>query len=150
MTPTIMKVSEEEIAWINMKLNAAKLFIKAFSPDDAGKEITLPILDKAFTAWMETAPTDVQQINDVIDNVGIVFGQKLVDNLGLNWVIAKDQNGIDFAVFGLPNKGDVLFYPVNIIAKGWERKETNFIENQYINIEQQILALFARFSNLSL
>lgn len=145
MTPTIIEVNEEEIAWINMKLKAAKLFIKAFSPDDAGKEITLTILDRAFTAWMATAPTDVQEINEVIDNVGIVFGQKLVDNLGLNWVIAKDQNGIDLAVYGLPNKGDVLYYPANIIAKSWERKETNFIENLYINIEQQILALFSRF-----
>lgn len=145
MLPTIMKVTEEEIAWINMKLEAAKIFIKAFSPDDAGKEITLTILDKAFSVWMATAPTDLQQINDVIDTVGIMFGQKMVDSLGLNWVIAKDPHDIDFAVFGYPNKGDVLFYPVKLIAERWERKEANFIENLYQSIEQQILVLFSRY-----
>jgi len=145
MTPKIVKANEEEIAWINMKLEAAGLFIKTFSPDDAGKEITLTILDKAFTAWMATDPTDVQQINEVLDNVGIVLGQKIVDNLGLNWVTAKDQNDVDLAVFGYPNKGDILFYPVKLIAQGFERKETNFIENLYINIDQQLLALFTRF-----
>ncbi|MGD0174960.1 MAG: DUF3806 domain-containing protein [Anaerolineales bacterium] len=145
MTPTIMKVNEEEIAWINMKLEAAKLFIKAFSPDDAEKEITLTILDRAFTAWTATTPTDVQHINEVIDNVGIVVGQKLVDDLGLNWVVTKDQNGIDLAVLAYPNKGDILFYPVKLIAERVERRETNFIENLYKNLEQQLLQLFARY-----
>jgi hypothetical protein len=145
MTPTILKVNEEEIAWINMKLEAAKMFIKAFSPDDAGKEITLTILDRAFTSWMATTPTDVQQINEVIDNVGIVVGQKLVDDLGLNWVVTKDQNGIDLAVLAYPKKGDVLFYPIKLIAERVERRETDFIENLYNNIDQQLLQLFARF-----
>jgi hypothetical protein len=145
MTPTMMKVSEDEIAWVNMQLEAAKMLVKAFSPEDAGKDLTLTILDKAFTAWTATAPTDVQQINDVMDIAGVVFGQKMVDNLGLNWVIAKDQNGVDLAVFGYPNKGDVLFYPVKMIAKGFEGKETNFIEKLYNNIDQQLLALFTRF-----
>ena len=145
MTPTILKVNEEEIAWIKMQLEAAKMFIKAFSPDDAGNKITLTILDRAFTAWMATTPTDVQQINEVMDNVGIVVGQKLVDDLGLNWVVTKDQNGIDLAVLAYPNKGDVLFYPIKLIAERVERRETNFIENLYNNIDQQLLQLFARF-----
>jgi hypothetical protein len=141
MTPTIMKVNEEEIEWIKIKLKAAKLFIRTYLPDDKESEITLTMLDRAFTVWIATIPTDVQQINEVIENVGIVFGQNIVDNLGFNWVITKDQNHIDLAVFGFPNKGDVLYYPVKIIAEGWERKETNFIENLYKNIEHQILKL---------
>jgi hypothetical protein len=145
MLPTIMEVTEEEIAWIKMKVEAAKLFIKAFSPDDAGKEITLTILDKAFSVWTATAPADLQQINDVIDTVGVMVGQKMVDNLGLKWVIAKDPKDIDFAVYGYPNKGNVLYYPVKLIAERWERQETNFIENLYQSIEQQILVLYSRY-----
>jgi hypothetical protein len=142
MTPTIMKVNEDEIEWKNMKIGAAKLFAKTYLPDDKENEITLTVLDMAFALWIATNPTDVQQINEVIENVGIVFGQKIVDNLGFNWVITKDQNNIDLAVFGFPNKGDVLYYPVKIIAEGWKRKETHFIENLYKNLEHQIMTLF--------
>ena len=142
MTPTIMKVSEEEIEWINMKIKAAKLFIGTYLPDEGENEITLAVLDRAFTLWIATIPKDLQQINEVIENVGIVFGQKIVDGLGFNWVITKDQNNIDLAVLGFPNKGDVLYYPVKTIAEGWKSKDTNYIENLYKNLEHQILTLF--------
>ena len=32
-------------------------------------------------------------------------------------------------MFGLPDRGDVLIYPMNFVAKRWERQETEFFEN---------------------
>ena len=80
-------------------------------------------------------------MNEVINCVGVAFGQILVDGIGLKWVIATDHHGSDLAVYGLPNAGDVLIYPVNFIAKRWERREVNFIEASYQKIERQVRAI---------
>jgi hypothetical protein len=144
MEQKISELNDKEVEWINNQLEEAKLFIKIFSPEDEGKEIKLAILDKAFGAWIATKPTDIQQINGTINKVGIAFGQKMVDNLGLKWVIATDRYGTELAVYGYPKRGDVIIYPANFIAKRWERKESNFIEQAYKNIEKEIKNIKAK------
>ena len=86
---------------------------------------------------------DIDAVNGVINAVGITFGQFLVDNLGLKWVIATDDEGSDLAVYGLPGKGDLLVYPANFVAKRWERRETNFLESSYRQIAEQVKTLQA-------
>jgi hypothetical protein len=138
MKPKLISPNEKEFKWIKTQLESDKVIIEKYSPDDAEKEITLSILDKAFRTWMSTSPTDITQINEVINAIGITLGQKMVDNLGLNWVIASDPYGTELAVYGFPKEGEFLIYPANLIAKRWERKEINFIEKTYKDIEQQI------------
>jgi hypothetical protein len=70
--------------------------------------------------------------------VGIAFGQVLVDKVGLQWVVATDEYGTEFAVHGLPNRGDVLVYPANFVAKRWERRESNFLEDALQRIAHDV------------
>lgn len=80
-------------------------------------------------------------INAIINYVGIAFGQRLVDGIGLKWVVATDQHGSELAVYGLPGRGDVLVYPANFVAKRWERKETNFLDDAYEKIARHVRAV---------
>ena len=80
-------------------------------------------------------------INAIINYVGIAFGQSLVDGLGLKWVVATDQHGCEMAVYGLAGRGDVLVYPANFVAKRWERREANFLEDAYEKIARDIRAV---------
>jgi hypothetical protein len=60
-------------------------------------------------------------------------------------VIATDQYRSDLAVHGLPGTGDVLIYPANFVAKRWERRETNFLESSFRDIERDVAELDRRW-----
>jgi hypothetical protein len=141
MEQKIDDLTEKEQTWIDDQINGAAKLIEIMVPDAAGQPMKLAFLDQAFAAWLATGETDTQVINAVINQVGIAFGQFLVNGLSLRWVIATDNAGTDLAVHGLPGKGDVLIYPANHVAKRWERREANFLQNSYRETAAQLKAL---------
>jgi hypothetical protein len=142
MKQKIDPISEGERAWVAAQLVNASDFVGAFSAEDVGKTLSLAALDRAFAAWMASGTADdAENVNKIINSVGVAFGRFLVEGLGLKWVIATDEHGSDLAVYGLPGTGDVLLYPANFIAKRWERQETNFLEESYRQIERQVRSI---------
>jgi hypothetical protein len=137
----IEELTEKERAWIAEQLKGAAKLVEIMSPEAAGQELTLGALDRAFAEWVAVDESDSTVINAIINQIGIAFGQFLVDGLGLKWVIATDKQGTDLAVYGLPGKGDVLVYPANLVAKRWEKRETMFLENCYQQTAAQLRAL---------
>jgi hypothetical protein len=144
MDQTISDLTEKELGWLSAQKQAAVRFVNAMSLRDAGQPVSLAGLDRAFGSWMASEPSGAREINDVINAVGVTFGEFLVENAGLRWVIATDEHGSDLAVFGLPGKGDVLVYPANLVAKRWERRESNFLENVHREIVTKVHALAAK------
>jgi hypothetical protein len=120
-----LKQAERE--WIATQLENAAQLVASFAPEDAGGPITLKSLDRTWEAWLATSPTEVEEINGVINCIGVQFGQILVDKAGFEWTIASDEAGTDLAVRALPNRADVLMYPANFVAKRWESRETGFL-----------------------
>jgi len=115
--------------------------VETYSPAHAGQALTLAALDEAFAAWIASSPTDVDLINGTINAIGMAFGSTLIEGLGLKWVIATDDQGSDLAVYGYPGQGDVLIYPANFVAKRWQRREVNFLEESYRQLEGDITKL---------
>src|SRR6185312_10210548 len=120
-------LNQNELLWVQAQLEEASRFIERFSPSDSGAPLTMAALDRAFAAWLASEPA-AADVNAIINCVGIALGQALVETVGLQWVVATDEYGIELAVHGLPNRGDVLVYPANFVAKRWERREINFVE----------------------
>ncbi|MGC2695512.1 MAG: DUF3806 domain-containing protein [Candidatus Angelobacter sp.] len=141
----IEPINEKEAAWIKFQLESASRFVEGFSPGDSGQTSTLGALDRAFVAWIASGPLDTDLVNAVINYVGIAFGQALVDGIGLTWVVATDDQGSDLAVHGFPDRGDILIYPANFVAKRWQRRETNFLEEAYQRIASDVRGVFRRW-----
>jgi hypothetical protein len=146
MKQKIEQLTEKERHWIKTQLLAASSFVEAFASAAKAHPPSLASLDMAFAAWIKTQPHVTDLINGVINAVGIAFGCHLVDGLGLNWVIATDDQGSDLAVYGLPNRGDLLVYPANFVAKRWERREVNFLEGSFSLIEEDLRKLTESYS----
>jgi hypothetical protein len=138
MDQTIADLTPAEIDWVAQQQQAAIRFVSMASARDVDAPVTLADLDSAFKVWITKEPTDADEINGVINAVGVAFGQHLVDGAGLKWVIATDQHGSELAVYGLPGAGDVLVYPANFVAKRWERRETDFLEKAYRQMSADI------------
>jgi hypothetical protein len=141
MQEKIEEITQKEKAWITKQLASASGFVNAYRPDHGGRPVTLGALDTAFSAFLDSKPTDPDTINAIINVVGITFGQFLIDGLALRWVIATNEEGSDLAAYGSPDRGDVLIYPANFIAKRWERRQANFMERSYFQIAEQVRAV---------
>src|SRR5579859_1968529 len=145
MKQRINPINANEAAWIKTQIENAATFVEGFAPQSSECRLTLSALDRAFAAWIASEPTDTYLINAVINYVGIALGQALVDGMGLQWVIATDEQGADLAVYGFPGRGDVLVYPANFVAKRWERRETNFLERAYEQIGHDVRAVLRKW-----
>ncbi|MCA9113014.1 MAG: DUF3806 domain-containing protein [Planctomycetaceae bacterium] len=135
------ELSPSEEQWIKHQLEGANAFLAAFAPESPPTHSLLDRLDSAFAAWMATQESDVDLVNKVINCVGTVFGQELVNELELCWVIVEDEHGTELAVKGTPEQGDALVFPANFVAKRWERKETTFLSDSLDKIRDNLAAV---------
>jgi hypothetical protein len=129
----------KEKEWIQRQIEGASMLVQEYSPQNAGKPLTLEALDKAFAAWLASNPVDVKMINMVINCVGIAFGSFLISGAGLQWGVAIDKHGTEMVAHGQP--GDILVYPANLVAKRWEKRETNFLKDVYDTMVADIAAV---------
>lgn len=85
---------------------------------------TVDELDALWAAWLAESGR-AEEANDVINAVGLAFGQRLVEDLGMRWVVVTDELGTEMAVH--EPLGDVLVFPANLVAKRWESGQTGFL-----------------------
>ena len=120
MNQTVDELTDKEVAWLATQLKVASSFVNCYSPGDSGRPLSLAAIDRAYATWIST-PDETDVINGIINGTGVALGQFLVDHAGFRWVIATDDQESALAVLALPGAGDVLVYPINFVAKRWER-----------------------------
>ena len=127
--------NESELQWVQAHVDAVKA--------STGGETSPSVLDDVYAGWYEQwagQPEEAREDpNDMINAVGLAFGQALVDGVGLDWAIVTDEHGTEIAVHGQP--GDILVFPPNLVAKRFERGETRFLQMVYDGIAEQVTAL---------
>jgi hypothetical protein len=84
-------------------------------------------LDAAYLAWFKQHIRETEDPNPIINSFGLSFGQYLVDNLSLNWVVVSDEQGTEIAVHGQP--GNILVFPPNLVAKRYVQGKTDFFSS---------------------
>lgn len=82
-------------------------------------------LDRAWVAEGALLRESGGDPNPLIQALGIALGQHLVDHHKLDWCVATDSFGTEVACYG--KSGDVLVYPLNLVAKRWQRSEGSFL-----------------------
>lgn len=137
-TPTFRELNDAEWQWIEEQKAQLAEFASQHSPSDAGADVSLDILDRAWTSWMAKGDDDLDSVNAAINVIGINFGQMLVDSGVFRWVIATDDYGTDLAVVALEGRANVLVYPADFVSKRWEKRETDFLRAAYDPILHQV------------
>ena len=131
------ELRDSEVLWIKDQTEAAVGFVDKYSPGDAGQPLTLDALDRAFSVWLISESPETDEVNAVINAVGIAFGSFLVRDAGFSWTVATDEHGCEMAVLALPGQADVLVYPANFVAKRWERREASFLAASFAKIDNE-------------
>lgn len=135
----IERLNEAEQAWVRDEIANARALVRHACPDTPDAPLTPQILDRAFAAAYHATPRgDGAAANAIINTVGIAFGEYLVDTLGFEWCIVIDSDGKELAVVALPDTAKVTVFPPNLVAKRWENGTTDFLDDVYKVIQQQV------------
>jgi hypothetical protein len=127
MPTKIEPLNSAEEGWLALQAENGRALVSLAS------NVTATGLDRAFLNWFNSRP-EPASINAALNGFGVLFGELLIEASELQWVIASDEHGSDLALFGYPDRGDILIYPVNLVAKRWERGETGFFESLHSQI----------------
>jgi len=130
--PDLSEPNQSELDWLAAHVAlAAKL-----TGGEEGQQSAPGIdeLDALWSSWLPDAAPE--QVNDMVNIIGLAFGQRLVDDLGMRWVVATDAHGTEIAVHHAT--GDALMYPPNLVAKRWESRETGFLRPIYDDLAARL------------
>jgi hypothetical protein len=139
-TAKITLPNDAERRWLTAQLVRAQHLAGQHGDAAHAASPSLAALDRAWVAGSAELRVSGGDPNPLIQAIGIALGQRLVDRLGLAWVVATDGFGTELAVHGEP--GDVLVYPLNLVAKRWERgTEEPFLEALYESMESDVVRI---------
>src|SRR5262245_55438096 len=126
--------------WIAANVGLALAMARPYGGDsETTTAPTLPALDLVWDIQGAMIRDERTDPNPLINMVGLAFGQRLVDELGLEWAVVTDEYGTEIAVHGEP--GDILVFPTNLVAKRWESGEASFLAKLYPKMRDDILRL---------
>ena len=129
--------------WIRDCLNQAKVLAHKYLALDETVSLDPAVLDRAYATWLALWQNGnaSEDPNTVVNCIGLAFGQRLVDSLGMKWVVVADAQGTDMGVcFGPPTTG-VLVFPTHTVANRLETRETGFIQTLFEAIRARIAGL---------
>ena len=145
---TFTSLADADHDWLRDQCAAVRAFVDRFSPSDCNQPITLQSLDRAFKAALQEAETSgASDGADVCNLVGAAFGQVLCKGAGFEWVNASDEYGSGLAVRALPDRGDVVVFPMEFVMKRWEISESDFLVDAFREIRQQVEVAKAEWSS---
>ena len=140
---TFQDLNQAEREWVAACIAGAESLVAEYCPTQTGQPLTAKLLDETFAGWLTTNDSDTERVNNVINSIGMAFGQLLVDQVGFKWVVVTDEFGCDMGVLALPGSGDVLVCPTHVVAKRWESRETSFLEPMLSAVQTQIEKTYA-------
>jgi hypothetical protein len=123
----ISELNDSERSWLQAHLEVARTFVGMYAVDPRPASLTPETLDAAWSAWIPSAADQPEVANTIVNAAGAAIGQFLVDTAGFRWVVATDEGGAEMAVIALEGTADAIVYPMNMVAKRYETKETRFV-----------------------
>jgi hypothetical protein len=134
--------NEAEQRWIAANLRRALHLAHEHGDPTTSTTPSLAALDRAWVAESAELRASNGDPNPLIQALGIALGDFLITRHGLEWVVATDPLGTEMAVYGAVN--ELLVYPLNLVAKRWQRTEGAFLVALAAAMDADVRALRAR------
>lgn len=138
-TAKLGPMTEDEKRWMAGQQMRALLLGRAHGDPTSATQPSFAALDRAWVTEGSELRASGGDPNPLIQALGIALGQHLVDHHRLEWVVATDPFGTEVALHG--KDGDVLVYPLNLVAKRWQRNEGAFLVKLVAEMDSDIAML---------
>ena len=130
----IASITAKETAAIESLAEHGKAFVKAYLPQVISP--TLSDYDRAFAMWRsEASPRFTSQ--QVISTLGVVLGEKMREDMPLEWVVVKDELGTDYALRAV--NFELLTFPFSSVSKRVDEYHGDFIAEVYFAVRDRLL-----------
>lgn len=133
---TYLELNDHEKDWLSKNLSAVKGITQSTLGKDDPDWLQPGKLDQAYAAWYATHDLETEDPNPLINAFGMAFGEYLVREHQLNWVIVQEKDRAELAVHG--ESGEILLFPPNLVAKRYEKGMVDFLEPLSLEIGQSI------------
>jgi len=129
----ITPASAQDVRLFHSQAHRASDFAVAYL--GVGARPSLESLDKAFRKWqIETEPQFSEQ--EVVEILGSFLGNELVVGLDMEWVVVKDQYGVDYGVRA--RKVEVMAFPFSSVEKRVKRGQSDFMVAVYYAVSHML------------
>ena len=136
MKKKYLELNQNERDWVEKNLTAVKGIVQSTLGADDPDWLRPKNLDVAYKTWYSNHQRGSEDPNPLINAFGIAFGEYLIDNLDLRWILVKEKRTTEIALHGEP--GEILLFPPNLVAKRYQEGITDFFEPLSLEIEKQI------------
>ena len=131
-----LELNAHEKDWLAKNLSAVKGITQSTLGKDDPDWLQPGKLDQAYAAWYATHDRETEDPNPLINAFGMAFGEYLVREHQLSWVIVQEKDRAELAVHG--EIGEILLFPPHLVAKRYEKGLVDFLEPLSLEIGQSI------------
>jgi len=134
--PKLNDLSSEQLEFIKTKSEKAIDFVAKYSEFKKSEKIKFRNLDASIENWKNADKNTREKTEEVIDMIGALFGQTLVEKLNFEWKLITDQYGTDFTV--IDKKYFVNGFPFSSVQKSVLKHRPNSLNEIYGLINEQL------------
>ena len=130
---TIVPVNKTKLKQFYIWEKKSTEFLKSYP--STGSKSLLKQYDKAFELWQKSTKK-LYSKQDVTCILGAYLGQRMVDDLAMEWVMVTDQYGEDYAV--QHKKFKFVAFPFSTVLKRIDKNEYHFMHSIYYIIKHRL------------
>jgi hypothetical protein len=139
---TSSPLSDAQLQGVSDYVSQARSLVQKYLAPEGAAALDPTILDRTFEAWQAAADAGeaAEDANDVVNAIGLGFGQHLVDSLGMEWAEITDAIGTAIGVRFGAGEDQIQAFPVNAVAKRLATSEPGFMQPLFGVIRAQVKA----------
>ena len=121
--PDIEPLTEDEAEWVRSTIAALEeQGVERYDIDDLGRHY-----DELLTGWLRLRGADRPDPDKIITQIGLAFGQLIVNHAGLEWGVATGPRGVEIALHRAATAGEVVVYPTSVVSERWYAEQTGML-----------------------
>lgn len=121
--PEIEALTEDEAEWVRSTIaGLEEQGVERYDIDDLGRHY-----DELLTGWLRLREADRPDPDRILTQIGLAFGQLIVNHAGLEWGVATGPRGVEIALHRPAASGGVVIYPISVVSERWVAEETEML-----------------------
>lgn len=129
--PDIFDLAASQRLWLDHHRSDMARRVRKLTGYDGDGPIPLTVLDDFWSRFIAAPPSNNNAVNAILNGVGVVLGDHLVQAKSFEWAIVSDSYGVCLAVVALRGTSNINTDPFNFVTKRWERKESKFLADGF-------------------
>lgn len=146
-------LTQTELEWCAGMRNASLDLVKAYTGSRPKGPPTIREIHNTYEGWLvatkpsglfRKSPKGHPDANQVSMTLGVVLGDQIAKNTGMQWGIVTDSFGTDLALYlgGQPGKwSDIVTHPMNFVAKRIVNRESGWLETASGKLINEIISV---------